>query len=135
MPKWVQDAVEFPGEIEQRSGERLEHLEGLDHRLRRALAAQISVLFPVQKAALPELMAFSIKTPLLPPRDVAISAPTGSGKTLCYVLPVLNFFSAEPAPAGVLRSLVLVPTRNLVAQIEKVRVFFSSLSFPRISKR
>jgi superfamily II DNA/RNA helicase len=51
-------------------------------------------------------------------RDVWASAKTGSGKTGAFVLPILEVLGAEPArrPRPV-RALVLVPTRELAAQI------------------
>jgi ATP-independent RNA helicase DbpA len=59
---------------------------------------------PVQAAALP---------PLLAGRDVVVRARTGSGKTLAYGLPLL----ARLDPARRLQALVLVPTRELGAQV------------------
>lgn len=47
--------------------------------------------------------------------DVCVCAPTGSGKTLSYVLPVLQALAARRAPA--LRALAVLPTRDLAAQV------------------
>lgn len=61
--------------------------------------------------------------PLLLPRisqhpgDVCISAPTGSGKTLSYVLPIVQ--SIKNKACTRLRAVVVVPTRELVGQVEK----------------
>jgi superfamily II DNA/RNA helicase len=49
--------------------------------------------------------------------DFVLLAPTGSGKTLGFLLPVLQRLSASEA--GV-QALVLVPTRELALQIEQV---------------
>jgi ATP-independent RNA helicase DbpA len=49
--------------------------------------------------------------------DIVLLAPTGSGKTLGFLLPVLNNLSK--ATAGV-QALVLVPSRELALQIEMV---------------
>lgn len=46
--------------------------------------------------------------------DVCISAATGSGKTLSYVLPLVT--ALEPISAPRLRGLIVVPTRELVKQ-------------------
>lgn len=63
----------------------------------------------VQSAAIP---AF------LQGRDVVCSAPTGSGKTAAYVLPLLHQVSERPARlAGKTQVLVLVPTRELAVQV------------------
>jgi superfamily II DNA/RNA helicase len=67
--------------------------------------------FPIQAAALPDALAG---------RDVAGKAPTGSGKTLAFGLAI----AARAARAGELeprrpRALVLVPTRELAAQVQR----------------
>jgi superfamily II DNA/RNA helicase len=49
--------------------------------------------------------------------DMVVLAPTGSGKTLGFLLPVLNLLDKERAGVQV---LVLVPSRELALQIEKV---------------
>jgi superfamily II DNA/RNA helicase len=49
--------------------------------------------------------------------DMVVLAPTGSGKTLGFLLPVLNLLDKDRA--GV-QALVLVPSRELALQIEKV---------------
>ncbi len=75
----------------------------------------ITTPFPIQAATLPDCLAG---------RDVCGKAPTGSGKTLAFGLAVLTRVSAGPRterrghrhPSA----LVLVPTRELAAQIEDV---------------
>jgi ATP-dependent RNA helicase RhlE len=65
---------------------------------------------PVQLAAIPAV---------LQGRDVLASAQTGSGKTAAYVLPILQqLLDMEPAQGGKPRCLVIVPTRELAAQVE-----------------
>jgi len=54
--------------------------------------------------------------------DVIVHAETGSGKTLCYALPVLARLSSSPAGP---ESVVLVPTLELAAQVARV---FNTLS-------
>lgn len=70
--------------------------------------------------------AFAIQTVLLPlllpgalqyPGDICISAATGSGKTLAYTLPMVE--SLRDKPTIRLRGLVVVPTRELVAQVQE----------------
>jgi ATP-dependent RNA helicase RhlE len=54
-------------------------------------------------------------------RDVWASAPTGSGKTAAYALPILHgLASAVAARPRRVRALVLAPTRELAAQIGAV---------------
>lgn len=50
--------------------------------------------------------------------DLCVSAATGSGKTLAYALPMIE--NLRGMPARKLRGLVIVPTRELVAQSKGV---------------
>ena len=66
---------------------------------------------PIQMQAIP---------PILNKRDIMAAAQTGSGKTAGFTLPILHCLSqGKPAPANVVRALILVPTRELAAQVEE----------------
>jgi len=97
---------------------------GLDPTLVRAAIVQgFSVPTPIQSAAIP---------PILAGRDVLGSAQTGSGKTAAFSLPLLQRLAATPhrTPRR-LRALVLVPTRELAAQVgEAMRAFAQPLAEP-----
>lgn len=82
-----------------------------------------SVPTPIQAAAIPAIMKGV---------DVRASARTGSGKTAAFALPVLQLLAAAPRPHGrFVRALVLVPTRELAAQIaESVRSYGRYLPRP-----
>ena len=71
--------------------------------------AGVRALTPIQVAIIP---------PMLAARDLIATAQTGSGKTLAYALPLLQqrLQAPEQAPR-VLGGLILVPTRELVAQV------------------
>jgi hypothetical protein len=73
-------------------------------------ATGVSTLFPVQ-AAVWRCTAGGAS----PAHDVCICAPTGSGKTLAYALPVLQVLAGRAVPC--LRALVVLPTRDLAAQV------------------
>ena len=69
---------------------------------------------PIQTQAIPAV---------LQGRDVWASAPTGSGKTLAYVLPLVQWVLQTPRQTNFrrpIRSLVLVPTRELAVQVGQV---------------
>lgn len=57
---------------------------------------------------------------MLQNRDVLASAPTGSGKTASFVIPILSKL-AKPSKVGI-RALVLAPTRELAEQIHREAV-------------
>ncbi len=66
----------------------------------------------VQHAAIPAI---------LQGKDVLASAQTGSGKTAAYALPILQqLVGEEPPTSGKPRCLVIVPTRELAAQVEEM---------------
>jgi superfamily II DNA/RNA helicase len=74
----------------------------------RLAEAGITHPFPIQAAALIDALAG---------RDVSGKAPTGSGKTLAFGIPmVMRVGQAKPRRP---RALVLVPTRELAAQIQR----------------
>ena len=64
---------------------------------------------PIQMQAIPALLLN---------RDVLAAAPTGSGKTAAYSLPLLSKLAADGTTPGV-KALVLAPTRELADQIHR----------------
>lgn len=68
--------------------------------------------------------AFAVQTAVLPlllpspdrQGDVVVAAPTGSGKTLSYVLPMVHDISKGRVTR--LRGLIVLPTRDLVQQVQ-----------------
>ncbi|MGH8582266.1 MAG: DEAD/DEAH box helicase [Gammaproteobacteria bacterium] len=86
------------------------HSLGLAPELLRAVTEQgYSVPTPVQKQAIPLALGG---------RDLMAGAQTGTGKTAAFALPILQRLSAVPARlARQPRALILVPTRELAAQV------------------
>jgi ATP-dependent RNA helicase RhlE len=77
--------------------------------LLQALAAKNFVTpTPVQTKAIP---------PALEGNDVIATAQTGTGKTLAFLIPVMEMLAATPA--GQINALVLVPTRELAIQVHE----------------
>jgi ATP-dependent RNA helicase RhlE len=56
--------------------------------------------------------------PALAGRDLVATAQTGTGKTLAFVLPIIEHILAEPAKPGI-RAVILSPTRELAIQIHE----------------
>lgn len=52
-------------------------------------------------------------------KDVIACYKTGSGKTLSYLLPLINKLQAHTQIIGA-RAIILIPTRDLADQITKV---------------
>jgi len=97
---------------------------GLSPTLLRAVSAKTySAPTPIQAAAIPAA---------LQGRDVLGSAQTGSGKTVAFALPLLQQLETMPSESPrVLRALVLVPTRELAAQVgEEIRSLALHLQRP-----
>jgi len=64
---------------------------------------------PVQASAIP---------PALDGKDVLATAQTGTGKTLAFLIPIIERLGAEPAAPRV-STLILVPTRELAMQVHE----------------
>jgi ATP-dependent RNA helicase RhlE len=72
----------------------------------RLIAANFSTPTPVQAAAIPQA---------LEGKDVIATAQTGTGKTLAFLLPVMEKLAQSTTPG--IAALVLVPTRELAMQV------------------
>ena len=88
---------------------------GLNPALQRAVTDMgLYAPTPIQAQAIP---------PALQGRDVWATAPTGSGKTLAFALPLVQQHVLHPRQTNFrrpVRSLVLVPTRELALQVGDV---------------
>jgi ATP-dependent RNA helicase RhlE len=72
----------------------------------RLIAAKFSTPTPVQAAAIPQA---------LEGKDVIATAQTGTGKTLAFLLPIMEKLAQSHTPG--IAALVLVPTRELAMQV------------------
>src|SRR5487761_2480199 len=72
----------------------------------RLAAARFTVPTPVQAAAIPQAMEG---------KDVLATAQTGTGKTLAFLIPVIEKLLLQNTPG--IAALVLVPTRELAMQV------------------
>jgi ATP-dependent RNA helicase RhlE len=87
--------------------------DGLKGRLS---AAGFKTPTPVQAKAIP---------PALDGADILATASTGTGKTLSFLIPMIEKMDATSAPStkgkrGPIRSLILLPTRELAMQVMEV---------------
>jgi len=72
-------------------------------------AAQFTTPTPIQEQAIP---------PALEGKDVLATAQTGTGKTLAFLIPIIERLQVKSAIPGV-RALVLLPTRELAMQVNQ----------------
>ena len=75
---------------------------------RKLAAAQFINLTPIQERAIP---------PALEGRDVIGTADTGTGKTLAFLIPIIETLNSMPARQTA--ALVLLPTRELAMQVHE----------------
>lgn len=77
---------------------------------------------PIQKKVIPAIIAG---------RDVIASAPTGTGKTAAFTMPLLHNLAQKPHDRKRrVRALIVTPTRELAAQVhESVKTYGANLPF------
>jgi ATP-dependent RNA helicase DDX51/DBP6 len=89
------------------------------------MADGITQFSVVQRLVIPSLLRFNERKCIVP-RDICVSAPTGSGKTIAYALPIMQTLyqqlqqHRESGMPVRLRALVLLPSRELAAQVFRV---------------
>ena len=87
---------------------------------RKLAAAEFINLTPIQERAIP---------PALEGRDVIGTAQTGTGKTLAFLLPLIEVLNKQPARHAV--ALVLLPTRELAMQVHEQYEQLRTKTMPR----
>jgi ATP-dependent RNA helicase RhlE len=78
---------------------------GLQQRL---ATANFTTLTPIQESAIP---------PALAGKDVIGTAQTGTGKTLAFLIPLMEMLQREPSRTA--KALILLPTRELAMQVHE----------------
>jgi len=95
----------------------------LSAALQQKLAAgEFLTLTPIQEKAIP---------PALEGKDVIGTAQTGTGKTLAFLLPIIEMMDREPARQAL--ALVLLPTRELAMQVHEQYEQLRSKAMPKAS--
>ncbi|SRR6266568_3981052 len=87
---------------------------------RKLAAAQFINLTPIQARAI---------TPALEGKDVIGTSQTGTGKTLAFLIPIIEMLQSESSRQT--RALVLLPTRELAMQVHEQYENLRSKSAPR----
>ncbi|KAL4716045.1 hypothetical protein ACJJTC_002810 [Scirpophaga incertulas] len=118
LPFWLSHPYSISRDLQNVSFTVSEQ-DWLHNTLRSTLISQgISYLFPVQAQVIPFILREHYMPNCLWPRDICVSAPTGSGKTLSFVIPIIQVLMNETSHH--IRAMVVLPVQELAAQIANV---------------
>ncbi|KAI8354136.1 P-loop containing nucleoside triphosphate hydrolase protein [Choanephora cucurbitarum] len=114
IPEWMlQPTIVSPKDTCQ-----LDQVGLSPHLVQRCQDIGLTSLFAVQMAVIPVfLRRQALYDTRRVPGDLCISAPTGSGKTMAYVLPIVDILSKRIVTR--LRAVIVLPTRDLVTQVKE----------------
>ncbi|CAF3747164.1 unnamed protein product [Adineta steineri] len=122
LPEWMSSlAKRFDsGQIQAETTIPLDQIDYLDEDLRSILINDLSIqhLFPVQSQVIPYLIKQNLSHSPIPPADICVSSPTGSGKTLTYVIPLIQCIRHRVTCA--IRIVILLPVQDLAEQVYHV---------------
>ncbi|NWR83420.1 DDX51 helicase, partial [Furnarius figulus] len=123
LPQWLAK----PKRVQKRIKDNLcpiRDIPGIHPRLLKKLQTNgIESFFPVQAEVIPAILQSASNGYLLGrggyrPKDICVSAPTGSGKTLSFVIPIVQVLLDRVVCH--VRALVVLPTKELAQQVSKV---------------
>ena len=98
--------AQLPAEKTKIEMQNFSELQISNYTKERLSLANFSTPTPVQAAAIPQALAG---------KDVLATAQTGTGKTLAFLIPVIEQMLQDKTPG--IAALVLVPTRELAMQV------------------
>ncbi|XP_010215723.1 PREDICTED: ATP-dependent RNA helicase DDX51 [Tinamus guttatus] len=123
LPQWLAQ----PKLVQKRIKENLvpiRDVPGIHPKLLKKLQMNgIESFFPVQAEVIPAILQSASNGYLMGqggyrPKDICVSAPTGSGKTLSFVIPVVQALLDRVVCQ--VRALAVLPTKELAQQVSKV---------------
>ncbi|XP_009462014.1 PREDICTED: ATP-dependent RNA helicase DDX51 [Nipponia nippon] len=123
LPQWLAQ----PKLVQKRIKDNLVpigEVPGIHPRLLKKLQMNgIESFFPVQAEVIPAILQSASNGYLMGqggyrPKDICVSAPTGSGKTLSFVIPIVQVLLDRVVCQ--VRALVVLPTKELAQQVSKV---------------
>ncbi|XP_043963961.1 ATP-dependent RNA helicase DDX51-like [Gambusia affinis] len=123
LPQWLAEPDVFHRDIKCNLVP-VSSVSGVSAQLLRKLEANgIQHFFPVQAEVIPAILEGAQHGHLIGrggyrPRDLCVSAPTGSGKTLSFVIPVIQVLMERTVCE--IRALAVLPTKELAQQVYKV---------------
>ncbi|XP_051812375.1 ATP-dependent RNA helicase DDX51 [Acanthochromis polyacanthus] len=123
LPQWLAEPDVIHRDIKNNLVP-ISNISGLSAQLLKKLQNnRIQHFFPVQAEVIPAILESAQQGLLIgrggyKPRDICVSAPTGSGKTLSFVIPVIEVLMERVVCA--VRALAVLPTKELAQQVYKV---------------
>ncbi|XP_025971833.2 ATP-dependent RNA helicase DDX51 [Dromaius novaehollandiae] len=123
LPQWLAQ----PKLVQKRIKENvvpIRDVPGIHPKLLKKLQMNgIESFFPVQAEVIPAILQSASNGYLMGrggyrPKDICVSAPTGSGKTLSFVIPIVQALLDRVVCQ--VRALVVLPTKELAQQVSKV---------------
>ncbi|XP_050671118.1 probable ATP-dependent RNA helicase Dbp73D [Leptidea sinapis] len=118
LPYWLSHAISVSKNLQTLTC-NVEEQDWLNKTLKETLLSEgVTQLFPVQEQVIPFILQEHSLPSILWPQDVCVSAPTGSGKTLSFVLPIIQILMNDVGHH--IRALIVLPVQELAAQVAKV---------------
>ncbi|XP_041975255.1 probable ATP-dependent RNA helicase Dbp73D [Aricia agestis] len=118
LPYWLSHAFSVSKNLQKLTC-CVDDLDWLHETLKSMLKSEgVTHLFPVQEKVIPFILQEHKHPEPLFPHDICVSAPTGSGKTLCFVLPIIQILMNSIGHH--IRALVVLPVQELAVQVAKV---------------
>lgn len=136
LPEWLAEPDVVHKDI-RRHLVPVSDVAGLGPLIQKVLQKnQVHHLFPVQAEVIPAILAGAQQGVLTGPggyrpRDICVSAPTGSGKTLCFVLPVIQVLMQRVVCE--VRALAVLPTKELAQQVYRAFVTYAEGTTLRVA--
>ncbi|XP_028262381.1 ATP-dependent RNA helicase DDX51 [Parambassis ranga] len=123
LPQWLAEPDVIHRDIKNNLVP-ISDISGISVQLQKKLQNNgIEHFFPVQAEVIPAILESAQQGLLIgrggyKPRDICVSAPTGSGKTLSFVIPVIQVLMERVVCE--VRALAVLPTKELAQQVYKV---------------
>ncbi|GAB0098173.1 Probable ATP-dependent RNA helicase Dbp73D [Sergentomyia squamirostris] len=118
LPSWLSHPVVISNDLSKNT-EKVDEIDFVGAEMKENLKKMsIESLFPVQKEVIPWILDGHRRPPPYRPRDVCVSAPTGSGKTIAFALPIVELLRNRVVQK--IRALVVLPVRELAEQVFNV---------------
>ena len=122
LPRWLQNPTVISNDLEDKAA--FDEVGELSEDVEEALTSMgCSGFFPVQRLIIPELLESGKPTTFVK-RDLCVSAPTGSGKTIAFAVPIVENLKRLQHFDGIL-AIVILPVKQLAKQVFSV---FKTLS-------